>query len=167
MSSNLMKSSVHLRDFAIIDSELEIHLQWLKNVQDNGFIDSARADYTIIELQSYIESRVNNPNVKFWAIFLDTGKFIGTIKLEPIDLVSRNAWLGMMIGDSSERGKGYGSQALKQVLNYAEKVLKLKCLFLGVHKENYPALKIYENAGFRILKSTDSNFTMRKDFPSF
>jgi len=143
--------------------DLDLYLSWLRNVQDNRFIEAVRKNYSKSDLQHYVESRVNNSQVKFWGIFLAPEKFIGTIKLEPIDWISRTAWLGMMIGDSSERGKGYGSRALSLVLNYAESSLLLKEIFLGVHKENRAALKIYKKSGFEIHEVSDLRITMKKE----
>lgn len=154
---------VHITELNQADYDLDLYLSWLQNVQDNQFIEAVRKDYSKFELQKYLESRVNNPQVKFWGIFLESNKFIGTIKLEPINWESQTAWLGMMIGDSSEHGKGYGSQALNLVLDHAESVLLLKDIFLGVHKNNAPALGIYKKSGFEIHTISNSQITMKKN----
>jgi RimJ/RimL family protein N-acetyltransferase len=158
------KSSVQIFEITRENVDLGIYISWLRNAKDNEFIEGARADYSFSELQTYIESKVNRPNVRFWGISLDSKKFIGTIKLEPIDWDDKVAWLGMMIGDSSERGKGYGYQALKLVLDYAAEVLLLRGVFLGVHKNNIPALSIYSKSGFEIWKVNNFQIIMKKEF---
>ena len=115
------------------------------------------------DLQRYLETRINNPKVKFWGIFLESQKFIGTIKLEPINWTNHTTWLGIMLGDASERGKGYGTQALNLALDYAAKVLMLKTVFLGVHKDNTPAIETYKKCGFEIWNVEDSLINMKKE----
>lgn len=155
---------VSICELAKVEFELETYLRWLQNVEENRFIETARTDYTMVDLQRYLDSRTQTSQVKFWGIFLNSEIFIGTIKLEPIDLYNQTAWLGMMIGDACNRGKGYGSQALNQVLKYAVTVLNLRKIFLGVNKENYPAIKMYKNAGFTFWNSNDVSLIMKKDF---
>jgi RimJ/RimL family protein N-acetyltransferase len=163
MVEDLQPVMVNIAELNKADFDLELYVSWLRNVEDNGFIEAVRKDYSKIDLQKYLESRVNNPQVKFWGIFLESNKFIGTIKLEPIIWENQTAWLGMMIGDYSERGKGYGSQALNLVLDYAKKVLLLKDIFLGVHRNNTPAIGLYRKAGFQIYKVNDSQVTMKRE----
>jgi RimJ/RimL family protein N-acetyltransferase len=153
----------HIIELNQAEFDLELYLSWLQNIQDNKFIEAVRENYRKSDLQSYLESRINNPDVKFWGIFLESRKFIGTIKLEPINWENKTAWLGIMIGDSSERGKGFGSQALNLVLDYAENILHLKVIFLGVHEKNTPAIRIYKKSGFEICTVKDSKITMKKN----
>jgi RimJ/RimL family protein N-acetyltransferase len=154
---------VHITELNQINFDLELYLSWLQNVYENNFIETAHANYTLSDLERYLETRINNPEIKFWGIFLESQKFIGTIKLEPINWKNQTAWLGMMIGDSSERGKGFGYQALNLVLDYAERFLHLKAIFLGVHKDNTPAIKIYKKSGFEIYTVHDSKIDMKKE----
>ena len=163
MSKVIKPSMVHIIELNQADYDLDLYLSWLQNVEDNQFIEAVREDYSKFDLQKYLESRVNNPQVKFWGIFLESRKFIGTIKLEPINWENQTAWLGMMIGDSSEHGKGYGFQALNLVLNQAENVLLLRDIFLGVHKDNTPAIRIYKKSGFEIYTVKDSQIIMKRE----
>ena len=162
MIKGIQPSMVHIIELNQADYDLDLYLSWLQNVQDNRYIEAVRKDYSKFDLQKYLESRVNNPEVKFWGIFLESNKFIGTIKLEPINWKNQTAWLGMMIGDSSERGKGYGSQALNLVLDYAENVLLLNDIFLGVHKNNIPAMSIYKKSGFKTYTVNNSQIIMKR-----
>lgn len=158
-----LNESIAIQDLAGIEFSKEVYLGWLRDIKNNRFIESVRVDYTLFELETYLKTKIDAQNIKFWGIFLGSNKFIGTIKLEPIDWENRTAWLGMMIGDPSERGKGYGSQALNLVLNYAEKDLLLKEIFLGVHRDNTPAIRIYTKSGFEMYKVNESQITMKRE----
>ena len=59
----------HIIELNQAEFDLELYLSWLQNIQDNKFIEAVRENYRKSDLQSYLESRINNPDVKFWGIF--------------------------------------------------------------------------------------------------
>ncbi len=154
-------SSVNIKDLAVTEVDLDIYLSWLQDVNGNQFIQSARKDYSRLDLEEYLSHKLTQSDVKFWGIFTSFGKFIGTVKLDPIDYSQSTAWLGIMIGDVSERGKGYGFMVLEQVTQYALS-RDLNEIFLGVDKMNKPATRLYEKSGFRIVSENEKSYVMRK-----
>lgn len=74
---------------------------------------------------------------------------IGTVFLKGIDLVSRKAEYGLFIGELKARGKGYASAIASAALDIAFGELGLNRVYLSVFIENIPAIKSYENAGFK------------------
>ena len=97
------------------------------------FIDSVNHDLNAFLLGLFVKSE---------------SKLIGTIKVEPIDLVKESAWLGIMIGDLTSRGKGYGKESLSAVLDFLFCSLALKEVFLGVDLDNFVAISLYRKLGF-------------------
>src|ERR1017187_1062663 len=77
------------------------------------------------------------------------GEHTGNIYLRPINLVSRNAVLGLFIGEKAYRGRGLGRQALSAVLQHAFRELGLTRVYFEVLADNAPAIKLYESAGFK------------------
>lgn len=153
--------SVNIIDLSVAKVDLDIYLSWLQDVDSNPFIESARADYTMLDLVEYLSDKLNRPDVKFWGIFTKSGKFIGTVKLDPIDHTRCTAWLGIMIGDLSQRGKGYGFLVLEHVFRYAISY-GLNEIFLGVDKNNIHAIKLYERSGFKIVSENENSYVMQK-----
>lgn len=133
--------------------ELNDYLSWVRDSKSNPFIAGVREDYSISQLESYIEEKTNNPNVRFWGIYTKSRRLIGTIKLEPIDFAEKTAWLGMLIGSPEFRGRGHGGEAMLQVLIYAREVLHLKKVLLGVDGRNTAALSLYTKFNFVEVKS--------------
>jgi RimJ/RimL family protein N-acetyltransferase len=78
------------------------------------------------------------------------GEHIGNIYLGEIDWISRRAALGLFIGSPEHRGKGYGKEAMRQLLAHAFRDLHLNRLFLEVLVDNTPAIRLYETCGFRV-----------------
>ncbi len=145
---------------AVID--LDIYIEWLRDTRNNSFIDAVRSDYSILELEQYLKEKLGKPDVRFWGIFLTSGEFIGTVKLEPIDFFEGSAWLGILIGSTTNRGKGYGARAIKKVFTHALTELNLKVLYLGVHQDNVGAFELYKKLGFEIFDIQGKSISMKK-----
>jgi RimJ/RimL family protein N-acetyltransferase len=74
---------------------------------------------------------------------------VGNVALQDIDYRSRTAELGIYIGEIDCRGKGYGTDATRLMLDFAFNVLGLNNVMLRVYEYNTAAIRVYEQAGFR------------------
>jgi len=74
---------------------------------------------------------------------------IGITNLHRIDLRNRTAAFGMLIGATTDRGKGYGTEATHLMLDYAFTALGLHNVMLTVLEFNRAGRRVYEKAGFR------------------
>jgi RimJ/RimL family protein N-acetyltransferase len=73
---------------------------------------------------------------------------IGFVALFNVKWRNQTADMAMGIGEASYRGKGYGSAALRLLLDYAFHELNLYRVGLSVLSYNAPAIRAYERAGF-------------------
>jgi len=78
---------------------------------------------------------------------LEGDRLIGFISLW-VDLVHGEAWVGIGIGEREFWGRGFGTDAMRLILQYAFSELNLKRVSLALHSYNERALKSYEKAGF-------------------
>jgi RimJ/RimL family protein N-acetyltransferase len=76
---------------------------------------------------------------------------IGSAYLHDIDFRSRTAEFGIVIGEAEARGKGYGTETARLMLNYAFTMLGLHTVMLRVYSFNHAGLRAYEKAGFRVV----------------
>ena len=67
-----------------------------------------------------------------------------------VDLVHAEGWVGIGIGERDFWGKGYGTDAMQLILQYAFTELNMQRVSLALHSYNARALKSYEKAGFRL-----------------
>jgi len=74
---------------------------------------------------------------------------IGTAALHAIDFRNRAAVFGIMIGERSARGQGYGTEATSLTLDYGFNVLGLHSISLTVAEFNLAGQRAYRKAGFR------------------
>ena len=75
--------------------------------------------------------------------------YIGNIELRILNNISRRGSLGIVIFNPSYWNKGYGTEAVRLILNYGFKTLNLHSIELEVFDNNPRAHRCYEKAGFQ------------------
>ena len=79
----------------------------------------------------------------------ENGNHIGNCMCYDYDARLKQAEFGIMIGDSEYWGRGYGSDAIKIVLEYVFTSTKIRRLYLNTLTSNKRAQRAFEHAGFR------------------
>jgi RimJ/RimL family protein N-acetyltransferase len=74
---------------------------------------------------------------------------VGTAYLTDIDHRQRRAEFGILIGEVASRGRGYGTEAARLVLDVAFTALGLHSVMLTCYAYNLAGRRAYEKAGFR------------------
>ncbi len=74
---------------------------------------------------------------------------IGVTNLSGVDMRNRTAEFVIFIGEQAARGKGYGTETARLMLDYAFTALGLHNVMLAVYAYNPAAIRAYEKAGFR------------------
>jgi RimJ/RimL family protein N-acetyltransferase len=86
-------------------------------------------------------------------------KLLGNVFFMDVDHIYQTAEAGVFIGEASDRGKGYGGEALSLLLSYGFRYLNLHNIYLHVHADNEAAIKCYKKLGFRECgRRTDAVF---------
>jgi RimJ/RimL family protein N-acetyltransferase len=162
----LFGKRLYLRTLNPDFDNLDNYLNWLRDINNNRFIESARKDYSKAELVEYINGKNDSAKALLLGIFENhTSTLFGTIKLEPIDLDTKTGWVGILIGDPNNHGRGYGFESLDILFLYCSSILKIEKIFLGVSPNNFPALKLYEKIGF--LPTGDKDNEMYLDIKQY
>jgi diamine N-acetyltransferase len=78
-----------------------------------------------------------------------TWRPIGNTRLRDVDYRNRTATFGILIGESDARGRGYGTEATRLMLDYAFTALGLHNVLLTVASFNAAGQRAYQKAGFR------------------
>lgn len=76
-------------------------------------------------------------------------RLIGHANLRDFNNTHGTAEFGITLGDAGERGKGYGTEAARLLLDFAFRRLNVWNVWLDTAAYNYPAIRAYEKAGFR------------------
>ncbi|GGG61289.1 GNAT family N-acetyltransferase [Paenibacillus radicis (ex Gao et al. 2016)] len=98
--------------------------------------------YSIAELQFL-------PGFKAAAVYLDD-RVIG-FAMYGVDPDDSNYWIYRFMIDESEQGKGYGTEAMKQLVGMIGSAFdRTDVIMLGYHPDNEGARRLYNRAGFQI-----------------
>jgi diamine N-acetyltransferase len=79
----------------------------------------------------------------------ERGPTIGYIDLFEFDAQHRRAGVGILIGDKTQRQKGYALEALQLLSRYCFDTLNLHQLYCHIDNDNEPSLRVFAKAGFR------------------
>ena len=77
------------------------------------------------------------------------GKHIGNCSYFDIDEISREAEIGIMIGDKDYWNRGYGTDAICTVVHYIFSQTRLKRVYLKTLEWNIRAQKCFQKCGFK------------------
>ncbi|MBM3475595.1 MAG: GNAT family N-acetyltransferase [Armatimonadetes bacterium] len=84
------------------------------------------------------------------AVLTEDGTHIGNCGLHRINLASRKAELGIMLGDKRYWGQGYGTDVVKTLCAFGFVRMNLQRIQLGVFSHNPRAQRCYEKCGFQV-----------------
>jgi RimJ/RimL family protein N-acetyltransferase len=74
---------------------------------------------------------------------------IGIVSLVNVSRANGSADLSIMLGPPESRRKGYGTEAIRLILDYAFEDLGLQRVGLSVFEFNHAAISVYRKLGFR------------------
>ncbi len=128
---------------------LEKYTEWMNDFETTDYIGRS-ANITSLEGErKWLERNVENEGM-FCIVEKESDKLIGNIGLKDINHLHRTATLGIFIGDKECRNKGYGTEAIKILLEYGFKYLNLNNIKLDVFEFNERAIRCYEKCGFKV-----------------
>jgi RimJ/RimL family protein N-acetyltransferase len=78
-----------------------------------------------------------------------TDKLIGATGLHRMDFKARQAAFGISIGEKTEWGNGYGTEATRLMVQHAFDTLNLNRVWLHVYEHNERGIRTYEKVGFQ------------------
>lgn len=135
--------------------DLEKSLMWLKDPSVNMYLSRNFRGQTEEQELKWLEFIQNSNNDVAFAIEKkDSGLYIGNCSLDKIDWERKSCEMGIVIGDKNNWNKGYGSDAVKTVTEFAFRELNLKSVQLNVYRYNRRAIRVYRKCGFK-LKSIE------------
>ena len=101
------------------------------------------------EQEWYDQQSKTEDDVPFTIYERETLRPIGNTGLHGVDHRNRSAIFGILIGEPECRGKGYGTEATRLMLDYAFTALGLHNVMLTVFEFNPAGIRAYQKAGFK------------------
>jgi RimJ/RimL family protein N-acetyltransferase len=148
--NSVCRMKIHLRAFE--KEDIDSIIKWVNDEAVTQYLSDiliypiSRADEV-----KWLESvSITNHREKVFAIETLNKELIGSVGLHNINWVERKAELGIMIGEREFWGKGYGSEAVREVLRITFEKMNLNRVYLRVFENNPRAIRVYEKCGFQI-----------------
>ncbi|MBE0451005.1 MAG: GNAT family N-acetyltransferase [Clostridia bacterium] len=108
--------------------------------------------YTLEDEYKWYESLTGNSSgtYNFAIETIDDGLYLGGCGINNIDWKNRVAVVGIFIGEKSFWGKGYGTDAMKVLMDFIFMEMNINKIKLNVFGFNPRAKKSYEKCGFKV-----------------
>ena len=146
----LIGDRIYLSPKGASDEEIEKFTEWMNDFQVTDFTGRSAQITTITGEKEWLEnSTKDTENRIFNIVELNENKLIGTVGLERFNWIERSAVLGIFIGDKDYRSNGYGTEAIKLLLEYGFRYLNLHSIRLDLLSVNERAHKCYLKCGFK------------------
>jgi RimJ/RimL family protein N-acetyltransferase len=114
-------------------------IRYLGLVQPVGSLEQERA---------WISRALTDKQQRIFVIEDESGRPIGTCGLRGIEPDAGTAFLGIMIGEKSCWDQGYGTAAVRALVEHGFTELGLREIRLSCHPENHRAIRCYRKVGF-------------------
>jgi RimJ/RimL family protein N-acetyltransferase len=134
---------------AIEKTDIDEIMKW---INDREVMDNLLMRYPVSRYQE--EKRIertlegSDERNKVFAIETKEGVYLGGIGLHRITWENRNAEVGIVIGKKEYWNKGYGSDAMIAILDFAFNRMNLHRVYLRVFSFNQRGIRSYEKCGF-------------------
>lgn len=143
----LVGKKVYLSPINIDD--YEIYTKWMNDFKVTDGIGASARIYSLEREKEHLNNKALSKDYTFAIVDLETDELLGNCSLFEIDTIKGIATIGIMIGEEENRGKGYGTDALKALISYAFDYLNLHNLMLVVFSFNEIAINAYKKVGFK------------------
>lgn len=146
----LIGDRIYLSPRGASADEVERFTSWMNDTEVSDYIARTSQSITLLGEQAYLEATAKDDSHRsFNIITLDGDRHVGVVALEHFDWIGRSAVLGIFIGEAEYRSGGYGTEAIKLLLEYGFHYLNLHSIRLDLLSINERAHKCYKKCGFK------------------
>lgn len=126
------------------------YLRWMNDFGTTMNLAVRPRPMTLEQETAWYDATANDAGEHTFAIFeRATWRLIGNCGLYHVDWPNRRTEVGIAIGEPDARGKGYGTEAMRLLVDYAFTALGMHSVMLLVYEFNGAAQRSYAKVGFR------------------
>lgn len=144
---NIYGKKVLLRAMEIEDSEFIQNM--FNNPEIEGLVTGWSFPLSLYSQRKWYENHHSSCEYRFIIQTINDGRSIGVATLTDIDWKNRNAFHGMKISATSDRGNGYGTDTVMAIMRYAFDELGLNRLDGSWFPDNIPSKNMYLRCGWK------------------
>ena len=135
---------VSLRPFT--EAESARYLEWLNTAEAASQLGRA-LPVTPMEHRAWYEGLVGRHDAVVFAVYPEVdSRYIGNVWLWGVHPIHRSAELRIFLGDPEARGRGYGTDACRVLLDFSFRRLNLHKVYVYVLASNPRARRTFERA---------------------
>lgn len=130
--------------------DVELFVRWLNDWR-TGRTLGMRAPLSKGMEEKWVERLIEEQGKEgyhFVICRLEDDRPVGTVGIKDLNFIDGSAGLGISVGAEEDRGRGYGSDALRALLRFAFDELRMVRIWLDVYDMNTGAQRVYERVGF-------------------
>jgi Acetyltransferases, including N-acetylases of ribosomal proteins len=142
----LVGEKIQLRPLQVGD--LPRMVLWNRDAEIQNYVDCTLPD-NLLNLERWYYQNVPDRHYQIFAMETMDGYLIGDMELDHICWSKREAELRIRIGEKEFWGRGFGSEALRLILDYVFRTKNFYRVYLRVYNFNQRALRCYLKNGFR------------------
>lgn len=151
----LVGENIFLREMQIGD-ELPIY-KW-ENDSENWEFGDTNKPFTKEEVIDFVNTPQNlllNEQLRLMICLKTTKKAVGCIDLFEFNPQTKQAGVGILIGEKLQRNKGVANEALQQLATYCNDELKLNQLFCNISPNNTRSIRLFEKNNFKFIEERE------------
>lgn len=115
-------------------------------------LTGTQVDFTHAEVERYLQRQIaadDDSRASFIIALPDDSRPVGEVVINQIDRVNNNANIRIAIFSPQDYGSGFGTEAMRLMVDYGFRTLKLHRIELDVFMFNPRAVHVYEKIGFK------------------
>lgn len=144
---NIQGKNVVLRAISMKDANLLMEL--INDAETEKMLGGSSFPVSLEGQEKWISAQTGRIDVLRCIVALkENEEGIGTVILSDIDTKNGVAQVHIKMDKQRGRGKGYGSDALNTIVNYAFGEMRLNCIYADVLEYNTVSQKLFEKCGF-------------------
>jgi RimJ/RimL family protein N-acetyltransferase len=130
----------------------KVFVKWDRDTERHRLAGDDPAQLWSEKIQKeFAEKRSENKQLLQFSIrTLEDENLIGGVELWINSWTHAEAWMGIVVGDRDYWGRGFGTDAVRLILQYGFIELNLRRISLSVNAYNERAVKSYEKVGFKL-----------------
>ena len=144
---NIQGKNVVLRAISMKDANLLMEL--INYAETEKMLGGSSFPVSLEGQEKWITAQTGRTDVLRCIVALkENEEGIGTVILSDIDTKNGVAQVHIKMDKQRGRGRGYGSDALNTIVNYAFGEMRLNCIYADVLEYNTVSQKLFEKCGF-------------------